>query len=217
LCKKAQEAWEKATDKEKAPRFYLVIDEINRGDIPRIFGELITLIEKDKRKEEFAVKLSLSGDKFYVPPNVYIIATMNTADRSIALLDVALRRRFGFLEMKPEYHHFNGQSVEGILKDKDSNQCDLDVWFKALNNMLQKTLANRHDVEHILIGHSYFLVQNDEKEEVKELTASQFEQIVQHEILPLIQEYCYENGEARKAMEEFIKDTTTSIEGNKEG
>ena len=189
--------------------FYLFIDEINRGDIPRIFGELITLIEADKRGKSETI-LPLSQTFFTVPPNVYIIATMNTADRSIALIDTALRRRFGFLEMKPEYHHFEGQSVEGTLKKENGSPCDLDVWFKALNDKLQKTLTSRHGVEHILVGHSYFFMpkDEDEKEEAKELTASRFKQIVQYEILPLIQEYCFEDSRACEALEKYIFDTT---------
>ena len=91
-----------AEDAKKAPddKFYLIVDEINRGDIPRIFGELLTTLEKDKRGKK--IVLPVSQDVFTVPKNIFLIGTMNTADRSISLLDAALRRRFGFVEMMPD-------------------------------------------------------------------------------------------------------------------
>ena len=201
LCKKAENDWEQVEDKKDVPKYYIIIDEINRGDIPRIFGELITLIEADKRNPKYGVALPLSGDKedkFFVPPNVYIIATMNTADRSIALLDTALRRRFGFLPIPPDSSLFEGITV-GVPK---GGTIPLRTWFAELNRKLENALKeSRHDVEHILIGHSFFLP-------LASLDSDRFKQIIQNEILPLIQEYCYEDKTARETLEKHIKDTT---------
>ena len=211
LCDKAKQECRVAKKAgRKRKKFYLIIDEINRGDIPRIFGELITLIEADKRKWSKRTTLPLSGDDFCVPPNVYIIATMNTADRSIALLDTALRRRFGFLEMKPEYHHFKDIKLGERLKVKDKDgkllASNLAEWFESLNKELQEKLQDsRHDVEHILIGHSYFfgLLKEESAEQIV-----RFEQVIKHEFLPLIQEYCYEDKKVYAKLVAFITETT---------
>ena len=204
LCQKAKDDLKQVTDEKNAHKYYLIIDEINRGEIPRIFGELITLIEANKRKSKYGVCLPLSGDKedkFWVPPNVYIIATMNTADRSIALLDTALRRRFGFHEMKPN----SSQSLFGDLQvdvPKGGKPIIVRTWFSELNNRLKKELTSRHDVEAILIGHSYFLP-------LHKLTKERFEDVIKYEILPLIQEYCYEDkNNAYKNLQDYIRNTT---------
>ncbi|MBV8054180.1 MAG: AAA family ATPase, partial [Deltaproteobacteria bacterium] len=112
-------------------KFVLLIDEINRGDIPRIFGELLTLLEKNKRGQE--VILPLSGDKFSVPANVLIIGTMNTADRSIALLDTALRRRFGFVELMPDSSTLAGAIVGETIP--------LGPWLDALNSRIREHIG----------------------------------------------------------------------------
>lgn len=153
--------------------YYLIIDEINRGDISRIFGELITLIESNKRGKK--VVLPLSNQIFTVPKNVYIIGTMNTADRSIALLDVALRRRFGFIELLPDYH---------LLEDVSIRNLPLSEWLKELNLRIIEYLGQ--DGRNLQIGHSYFL-----ENEKPILSPKKFKQVMEEDIIPLIEEYCY--------------------------
>ena len=154
-------------------KFYLIIDEINRGDISRIFGELIMLIENSKRGKQ--IILPLSNESFSVPENVHIIGTMNTADRSIALLDVALRRRFGFIELMPDYSLLEGVEFEGL---------PLAGWLKELNARICEYIGK--DARNLQIGHSYFL----EKEKAI-VDQDKFKRIIKEDIIPLIEEYCY--------------------------
>ncbi|HOI01797.1 MAG TPA: AAA family ATPase, partial [Candidatus Cloacimonas acidaminovorans] len=152
----------------------LIIDEINRGNVSQILGELITLIEPDKRlgnEEELEVTLPYSKEKFSVPSNLYIIGTMNTADRSVEALDTALRRRFSFEEMAPDYSLLEGSTSEGI------NLAEL---LKTINNRIEGLLDKDH-----VIGHSYFLrVSKGEKT---------LQDVFFDEIIPLLQEYFYGN------------------------
>jgi len=165
-------------DARKQPerRFYLVVDEINRGDIPRIFGELLTVLEKDKRGK--AIVLPLSRSPFTVPVNIFVIGTMNTADRSIALLDKALRRRFGFVEIMPDSSVLEGAVVSGI---------PLGPWLDALNQRLCDHIGR--DARNLQIGHAYLL---DQGRPVASF--SRFVRILQDDILPLLEEYCYEDS-----------------------
>ncbi|MDD4310597.1 MAG: AAA family ATPase [Candidatus Cloacimonetes bacterium] len=157
-----------------ANNYVLIIDEINRGNVSQIFGELITLIEPDKRAgmpEALDVTLPYSKEKFSVPANLYIIGTMNTADRSVEALDTALRRRFSFREMTPEYDLLKGSEYEGI----------------RLNSLLEKInlrIEGLLDKDHA-IGHSYFL-----KVSKGECT---LKAVFFNEIIPLLQEYFYGN------------------------
>lgn len=169
LCKQAL--------KQEKQNFYLIIDEINRGDIPRIFGELITIIEKDKRGVQ--VFLPISDESFFVPDNVYIIGTMNTADRSIALLDTALRRRFGFIELMPDPSILGETIIRGI---------PLRPWLEILNQRILETIGR--DARNLQIGHAYFLENSKPVIEFSHLA-----RIIQDDILPLLEEYCYEDYE----------------------
>lgn len=153
--------------------FYLVIDEINRGDISRIFGELIMLIEADKRGKK--VILPLSGESFMIPENVYIVGTMNTADRSIALLDVALRRRFGFIALMPDYSLLEGTQIAGL---------PLDIWLKTLNASICRKFG--YEGRNLQIGHAYFLTNGRPVSD-----ANEFKKIIKEDVIPLIEEYSY--------------------------
>lgn len=160
-------------------RFVLIIDEINRGNIPRIFGELITLIESTRRGK-VAVTLPLSGERFTVPENLSIIGTMNTADRSILLLDAALRRRFAFEELMPDPSLLAGVNFEGM---------SLATWLAALNRRILEQLGK--DGRNLQIGHAYLMHAG-----VPISTPARFAEVFRDDIWPLLQEYCY--GDDRK-------------------
>ena len=170
----------KCAEKNRAEKknYVLIIDEINRGNIAKIFGELITLIEDSKRlgeKDEATATLPYSKGKepFGIPNNLYIIGTMNTADRSIALLDTALRRRFDFIEMMPEPEH------RGISKNVDGVNC------QELLKVMNERIRVLHDRDHQL-GHTYFIG-------VKKMAS--LAKTFQNQIIPLLQEYFYDNWE----------------------
>lgn len=156
-------------------KFYLIIDEINRGDIPRIFGELLMVLERDKRGK--TILLPLTNQPFQVPENVCIIGTMNTADRSIALLDTALRRRFGFIELLPDYE---------LLREAAVGNIPLGLWLEALNQRICAHVGR--DARNLQIGHAYLMEQGKPITDI-----ANFAQAVQDDIIPLLEEYCYED------------------------
>ncbi len=158
-------------------KFVLIIDEINRGNIPKIFGELITLIERSKRGTTHT-RLPLSGDRFTVPSNLYLVGTMNTADRSILLLDTALRRRFAFRELMPEPELLATGSVGDVA---------LSTWLRALNRRIVENLGR--DGRNLQVGHAYFMPGGKPA-----ATMDRIKEIVRDDLWPLLQEYCYEDS-----------------------
>ena len=196
--------------KENTKRYVFIIDEINRGNISKIFGELITLIESTKRKgmpEQMTARLPYSGDDaeaFGVPQNVFILGTMNTADRSIALMDTALRRRFQFVEMMPDPDVLRKIGADKVVDGSE----ELDV--AAMLETINERITFLYDREHT-IGHAFFTGLADDP------SLNKLASIFSKSVIPLLQEYFYEDyqkiqlvlGDNGKTEEshKFIKDT----------
>lgn len=166
-----------ALNDEEDKNYVIIIDEINRANISKVFGELITLIEEDKRwgeLNETSVTLQ-SGDQFAVPNNLYIVGTMNSADKSISLIDAALRRRFAFIEQRPTAVLVNDAVLRSILENINLN------------------LVQELDSTDLLVGHSYFMGKTE-----KDLCS-----ILNNNIIPLLYEYFYDN---RKKVANLLQD-----------
>ena len=175
--------------------YVFIIDEINRGNISKIFGELITLLEESKRvgkPESMTARLPYSQKSFGVPDNVYIIGTMNTADRSIAVIDTALRRRFLFREIQPDAKVLDGVVVE-------------DVSISDMMNRMNKRISVLYDREHT-IGHAYFIKLKDNP------TVEMLAEIFRNNIIPLLQEYFYEDYEKIRLVLGDSRKTDTSTQ-----
>ena len=160
--------------------FVFIIDEINRGNLSKIFGELFMLIEKDKRGIE--LQLLYSDENFSVPANVYIIGMMNTADRSLAMLDYALRRRFSFFTMKPGFNTPGFQAYQDSLKSDAFNK--LIACVKQLNSKIAEDISLG---EGFCIGHSYFCGLTPETANAQTLSS-----IIEYELIPLLKEYWFD-------------------------
>lgn len=165
--------------------FVLIIDEINRGNLSKVFGELMMLIECDKRSSDYALPLTYATDSdepFYVPPNVYLIGTMNTADRSLSMVDYALRRRFAFVELDPGFdspvfsEHLQRLGAPVAIVE------DVRQRMSRLNQMIAEDTANLG--RGFRIGHSFFVPSSDQP-----INRAWIDEVVEFEILPLIEEY----------------------------
>jgi 5-methylcytosine-specific restriction protein B len=165
--------------------YYLIIDEINRGNLSKILGELMMLIENDKRNEELT--LLYTNERFRVPENLYIIGLMNTADRSLALIDYALRRRFGFITVEPKFDHSEYRSFMQVD--------DHTILFKLIELVKQLNIDIAEDLslgKGFVIGHSYFTF---DIEEQRNQLKSFLEDIITYEIVPLLEEYWFDEPE----------------------
>lgn len=179
FCKKAE--------LEPDQKFFFIIDEINRGNLSKIFGELMMLIESDKRGK-YSVPLTYSEKDdalFSVPENLYLIGTMNTADRSLAIVDYALRRRFRFITLEPKFN----SRFKDFLSSKGFSKDFTQEMSSKLNLLNAKIKSDKNLGSGFLIGHSFFCNANSENER------KWFENIVKFEIRPLLEEYWFDDNE----------------------
>lgn len=180
FCQKAKQ--------NKNENYYFIIDEINRGNLSKIFGEVMMLIEKDKRDYNNAIKLTYnsdSDDKFYIPDNVFVIATMNTADRSLALVDYALRRRFSFINLEPGH---NTQAFIDFLLNSGITYDFVEKIQSFLNEVNQMILNDHINLgKGFEIGHSFFTPSEFIQDE-----NTWFNRILKLEIEPLLNEYWFD-------------------------
>jgi 5-methylcytosine-specific restriction protein B len=168
--------------------FFFIIDEINRGNLSKIFGELMMLIEADKREEKFALKLTYAEDeedRFYVPSNLYIIGTMNTADRSLAIVDYALRRRFAFITLQPDY----GNNFRSFLASKGLSAGMVEHICSAVTKVNSKIKEDINLGEGFQIGHSYFCTFTTIEDENK-----WWNEILSFELKPLLEEIWFDDS-----------------------
>ncbi len=190
-----------AAMEDKEREYVFIIDEINRGNLSKILGELMMLIESDKRNERYAMPLAYSDpgiSKFFVPSNVHILGLMNTADRSLAMVDYALRRRFAFYSLKPEFlspkfktHLLNSRMPESLANGLIS----------AIETLNTEIRENHMDLgEGFCIGHSFFCCNNGEEPNLDWIS-----DILDFEILPLLQEYWMESSDQADNLIEGIK------------
>lgn len=170
FCKKA--------DKDRDNEYFLIIDEINRGNLSKIFGELFMLIESDKRDEELI--LLYSGERFSVPRNIYIVGMMNTVDRSLAILDYALRRRFAFYNMQPAFHTTKFKKLLKAI-----NNTELESVINCIEGLNKEIVQDDMLGNGFVIGHSYF-------SNIECIDKDELSNIIEFEIIPMLEEYWFD-------------------------
>ncbi len=195
ICERAQQ--------NESENFVMFIDEINRANISKVFGELLSLIENDKRGPENAVKILYSENdmNFYIPSNLYFICAMNTADRSLKMVDYALRRRFSFFEFKPE---FNKPEFKNFLKNKNVNAKTIDRIVNNISKVNQQISDDNFELgDGYCIGHSYFCPKGNLSDSFGD---QWYEQIIEYEIKPLINEYYFDKPDQASELIDTLYD-----------
>lgn len=175
--------------------YFFIIDEINRGNLSRVFGELFMLLEGDKRGNTNRIQLPYSKDFFYVPKNVYLIGLMNTADRSLAMLDFALRRRFAFVTLKPGFQNGRFKEYVEAIKNKQ-----FDSLLQTVESLNQVIINDESLGAGFQIGHSFFCNLSESVTQVDALSA-----IVEFELIPLLEEYWFDNAELLEEWSEKLR------------
>ncbi|MBW1702069.1 MAG: EVE domain-containing protein [Deltaproteobacteria bacterium] len=191
----------KTAQRDQDNQYFFVIDEINRGNLSKIFGEVMMLIEPDKRGQEFAVPLTYSkggADTFFIPPNLHLIGTMNTADRSLAMVDYALRRRFGFIYLEPKF------STPQFRKFLEGYNVENEIIAKIVDRMTQLNDTINEDTKNLgsgyRIGHSYFCP-DSKKEKYDE---EWYHSVIRSEIEPLLKEYWFDDNQKVEKLVKFL-------------
>lgn len=170
--------------------YFFIIDEINRGNMSKIFGELLMLIEKDYRGEK--ATLAYSGETFSVPDNLYIIGMMNTADRSLAMIDYALRRRFSFFEMEPGFNSNGFKAYQEYLQNEIFN-----ALIEQIIDLNREIKMDDSLGEGFRIGHSYFCGQ-------KTCTEEWMKSVIYYDIIPMLQEYWFDDKQKVQRWENLL-------------
>ncbi|EDL62303.1 ATPase associated with various cellular activities, AAA_5 [Gimesia maris DSM 8797] len=181
---------------DESENYVFIIDEINRGNLSKIFGELLMLIEADKRGSEFSIPLTYAKDqseRFFIPQNLHIIGMMNTADRSLSMVDYALRRRFTFIDLQPE---FETASFRHFMEKNEVESQIIDLLVNRMHQLNGKIRAEKTNLgPGFEVGHSFFCPQGTEDE----LGMDWYRSIIRTEIAPLLREYWFDDLDQAEA------------------